>query len=197
MAFDFIAAIKNVAPIIAGTFGTPLAGLAVKAICSAIPDSQAKEVQDAHAADPLSGAAQKLGDLLAQGVITTAQIKQAESEHAERMAELGYKNAADLAKIDADDRDSARRRESDVRDNTPATLAYMIIGGFFVLATAQLVAIMGWPEVVAKIPGQGWLVIGNVSGYLAAEAKAAASYYFGSSSGSKEKDSTLASIAKS
>lgn len=197
MSFDFIAAIKNIAPIVAGTFGTPLAGLAVKAICAAIPDDQAKAVEEAHAADPVGGAVQKLGELFAQGAITSAQVKQAETAHAERMAELGYKNAADLAKIDADDRDSARRRETAVRDNTPAVLAYMIIGGFFALASAQLVAIMGYPEVVAKIPGQGWLVIGNISGYLAAEAKAAASYYFGSSSGSKDKDATLAEIAKS
>lgn len=197
MSFDFISAIKNVAPIIAGTFGTPLAGLAVKAICSVLPDGPAKEVADAHASDPIGGAAQKLGEMLAQGVITTAQLKQAELSHSERMAELGYKNVADLAKIDADDRASARLREAAVKDRTPANLAYMIIGGFFVLATAQLIAIMGYPDLVAKIPGQGWLVIGNISGYLAAEAKAAASYYFGTTSGSKDKDATLADIAKS
>lgn len=193
---DFLSLIKNVAPMIAGTFGTPLAGLAVKAILSAVPDGHQAEAQEAAAQGPESFL-KKAADLFQQGAINTADIKKAELAHAERMAELGYKNAADLAKIDADDRDSARRREMAVKDNTPAVLAYMIIGGFFALASAQLVAIMGYPEVVAKIPGQGWLVIGNISGYLAAEAKAAASYYFGSSSGSKDKDATLAEIAKS
>jgi hypothetical protein len=35
------------------------------------------------------------------------------------------------------------------KDSTPAILAYMIIGGFFGIAFAQLVALMGWPEVAA------------------------------------------------
>jgi hypothetical protein len=113
MSFDFLTAIKNIAPMIAGTFGTPLAGLAVKAICAALPDDQAKTVNDAHAADPVSGGLQKIGELFAQGVISTAQIKQAENTHAERMVELGFKNAADLSKIAADDRANARKASVD------------------------------------------------------------------------------------
>lgn len=198
MKFDFIAAIKNIAPIVAGTFGTPLAGLAVKAICATIPDDSTRaEVEKAHSDNPVTGGLEKISELFAKGVINAAQIKQAELAHTEHMAELGYKNIADLEKIAADDRDSARKREMAIKDNTPANLAYMIISGFFVLAAAELVAIMGYPDLVAKIPGQGWLVIGNISGYLAAEAKAAASYYFGSSSSSRSKDDTLAEIAKS
>ncbi len=191
MNFDFLSAIKNIAPILAGTFGTPLAGMAVSALCSALPADQAAQVQAAHTSDPVNGALGKLGDMFQQGIINTAQIKQAELTHAERMAEIGYKNVADLEKISADDRDSARKREEIVKDHTPAILAYMIIGGFFAVSIAQLVIIMGYPELVAKIPQPGWLLIGNVSGYLAAEAKATAAYYFGSTTGSKAKDDTI------
>jgi hypothetical protein len=198
MSFDFIAAIKNVAPILASTFGTPLAGLAVKALVGFIPDSaDAKAVQDAHASDPVSGAVTKLGSLLEQGKIAIADIAKAEMAHAETMAQLGYKNTYDLEKIAADDRDSARKRQIEMKDRTPAHLAYMIIGGFFAFAIAQLVAMLGYPEAVTKIPPQGWVVIGNISGYLAAEAKAAAGYFFGTSASSRDKDQTLADIAKS
>lgn len=125
------------------------------------------------------------------------KAKEFEATHQERMLELQQKHELGLYQAAIDDRKSARQREVEVKDRTPAHLAYMIIGGFFVLAAAQLVAIMGYPDMVAKIPGQGWLVIGNISGYLAAEAKAAASYYFGTTSGSKDKDATISEIAKS
>ena len=195
---SFITAIKNVAPIIAGTFGTPLVGFAVKALCDVIPDpADAKAVQDAHAADPVNGALGKLGDLLEQGKLAISDIAKAELTHAETMAQLGYKNALDLSKIAADDTANARSREMSVKDRTPAHLAYIIIGGFFALCIAQLVVFMGYPEKVNAIPPQGWVVIGNISGYLAAEAKAAAAYYFGTSASSRDKDQTLADIAKS
>ncbi len=196
MSFDFLSAIKNVAPMIAGTFGTPLAGLAVKAICGFIPDpAVAADLQATQASDPGSTLA-KLGDLFQQGVINTTALKQAELQHAKDMAELGYKNVSDLAAIDAGDRDSARKREMAVKDDTPAILAYTIIGGFLLVSAAQLIAMMGWPDLVAKIPQSGWLLIGNISGYLANEAKQAASYYFGTTSHNQAAQQTIADIAK-
>lgn len=196
MSFDFLTAIKNIAPMVASTFGTPLLGMAVSAVCGAIPPDAAKQVQEAHAADPVNGALSKLGELFQQGVINSQQIKQAELDHSAKMAELGYKSVADLAKLEVDDRDSARKREEAIKDSTPSHLAYMIIGGFIIVSIAQLVALVGWPDQVAKIPPAGWAIIGNISGYLFAEAKQAAAYYFGSSMSSRAKDDTLATIAK-
>lgn len=123
--------------------------------------------------------------------------KEFEATHQERMLDLKQKHELEMYAAEVDDRKSARQREVDTKDTTVAKLAWMMIGGFIIMSMAQLVAIMGWPEVVVKIPGQGWLLIGNISGYLANEAKQAAAYYFGSSSGSKDKDATLAEIAKS
>lgn len=91
---------------------------------------------------------------------------------------------------------NARAREIALKDPTVGRLAWTIIGGFLVVSTAQIVGIMGWPEIMAKVPSQGWLLIGNISGYLANEAKQCAAYYFGSSLGSKDKDETIATIAK-
>lgn len=198
MSFDFIAAIKNVAPWIAGTFGTPLAGLAVKAICDAIPDPGiAKSVSDAHAADPANGAVSTLGDLLQQGKIAVADIQKAELAHAETMAQLGYKNVADLEKIAADDRADARARQVALKDRTPAHLAYLIILGFFVYSGMLLYAFLWMADTMAKVPPQGWVIIGTVYGYLAAEAKQAAAYFFGDTSASRDKTVTISEIARS
>jgi hypothetical protein len=124
---------------------------------------------------------------------TLLKLKQSEQDFRAKMAELGISEE----KLVYDDVANARAREIAVKDATPAKLAWTIIGGFLAISIAQIISIMGWPELTAKIPGQGWLMIGNISGYLANEAKQCAAYYFGSSLGSKDKDETIASIAKS
>jgi hypothetical protein len=169
--------------------GGPLAGAAVTAL------------EGAFGLSPGSGA-DAITKVVQSGGMTPeimAAVRAADQKHAEVMGQQGI----DLAKLNADheaamsslvvdDRKDARKREADVKDRTPAHLAYMIIGGFFAVATAQLIALMGWPDVAAKIPPQGWVIIGNISGYLAAEAKAAASYYFGTTQDSGRKTELIA-----
>jgi hypothetical protein len=175
----FLDILKAVAPTIATALGGPLAGAAISFLGDKLGVSEPTQEK---IADIISGA--KPEDLL--------KIKQLDVEFEEHMAQLGV----DVFKIEAQDRESARQREMALKDSTPAHLAYMIIGGFFGLAVAQLVGIMMFPDYVAKIPPQGWVIVGNISGYLAAEAKAAAAYYFGTTASSKSKDATLAEIAK-
>lgn len=178
------AAIGTIAPWLAGTLGTPVAGVAVKAICDLFGlNSGTATPENVTAA--LAGATPD--QLIA--------LKQADIKHQEFMAQIGYDHLDKLVDAEVKDRDSARNREIQVKDRTPAHLAYMIIGGFFGVATAQLVALMGWPDVAAKIPPQGWVIIGNISGYLAAEAKAAAAYYFGTTQDSGRKTELLAQSA--
>ena len=119
-----------------------------------------------------------------------------QAQHQERLLDLTQKHELASFQAEVDDRKSARQREVDTKDGTVAKLAWMIIGGFLGVSAAQIVAVMFWPEAVAKIPPEGWLLIGNISGYLANEAKQAAAYYFGSSVGSKAKDDTLSELAK-
>lgn len=177
--------IKNVAPWLAGTFGTPLLGMAVSAIVNTLPGDQQASVQTAGSPE---GALEKIADLFKQGAISTAQIKQAETAHAEHMAELGYKNAADLAAIAAGDRDSARKREIAVRDNVPAILAYLVTAGFF--------GVLGY-VLAYGVPKQGGDALLLLLGSLATAWTGIVAYYFGSSTGSKDKDDTIATIAKS
>lgn len=192
MSFDIKAALGGIAPTLATMLGGPLAGAAVGALV------------DAFGLKPSGDQAKDLGAITAvvqDGKMTPeiiAAVRAADQKHAEVMSQQGI----DLAKLNAaheeaqdktaaGDRDSARRREMELKDKIPAHLAYMVIGGFFVVALAQLIAFIGWPEQVTKIPSQAWVIIGNISGYLAAEAKSAAAYYFGTTSGSRAKDETI------
>lgn len=177
-------AIGTIAPWIAGTLGTPVAGVAVKVICDLFGLTGDKATPE-NVTAALAGATPD--QLIA--------LKQADIKHQEFMTQIGYDHLDKLAQMEVDDRDGARKREIAVKDRTPAHLAYMIIGGFFGVATAQLVALMGWPDVAVKIPPQGWVIIGNISGYLAAEAKAAAAYYFGTTQDSGRKTELLAQQA--
>lgn len=178
---SWLQSIASIAPGIATALGGPLAGLAVDSVESvfglkdASPDDLKKQLQNA----------QLTGDQI-------VALKQAEIAFQEKLKQ----NDIDLAQLSAKDADSARNREIQVKDRTPAILAYTLIGGFIGISAAQLIAIMGYPDLVSKIDGQGWLLIGNVSGYLANEAKQAASYYFGDTLGSKAQGQAIADIAK-
>lgn len=119
-------------------------------------------------------------------------LKQADDAFKVQMEQLEISEE----KLAFDDTASARAMQIATKDPTASQLAWLIIGGFLVMSLAQVVAAVGWADQVAKIPPQGWLLIGNVSGYLANEAKQAAAFYFGSTAGSQAKDVTIADIAK-
>jgi hypothetical protein len=190
MNVDFVSAIKNIAPFIAGTFGTPFVGAAVAAICQAIPD-QAPAIQAAHAADPVSGAVNKLGELLQAGTINAVQIKAAELNHVENMTQWGYKNVTDLEGIAAGDRADARKREITLRDKTPTVLATIIVLGAIIIS----VAIVSGNAPAMKDAATAALA-GAIVGYIFAELKQVFNYYFGTSASSKAKDETIQAMVK-
>lgn len=193
MSFDWKQTIAAIAPTLGTMLCGPLAGTAITAL------------ESAFGLAPGSGQ-EAITKVIQNGSMTPdiiAAVRAADQKHAELMKQLDIDlaklNAAHeetLAQVDASSADSARKREMAVRDSTPQTLAYIIIGGFFVVSIAQLVALMGYPELVAKIPNQGWLLIGNISGYLMNEAKQAGTYYFGSTTGSKAKDATIQNFSR-
>ena len=188
---DFKTILGAIAPTAATLLGGPFAGLAVKFLGPIFGLSS-----DATATT--GDAVQAIQDVLTKGQLSADQIlaiKQAELALAQHLADNGLKLAEldiQAAQVITADRADARAREVAVKDKTPAHLAYTIIGGFFVISLAQLIALMGWPDFAVKIPPQGWLLIGNISGYLAAEAKSASSYYFGTTSDSGRKTELLA-----
>ena len=188
---DFKTILGAIAPTAATLLAGPFAGLAVKFLGPVFGLS-------GDALATTSTAVTAIQDALTQGQMSADQVlalKQAELALTQHMTDNNLK----LAELDilADqvvtaDRADARNREVQVKDRTPAYLAYTIIGGFFFISLTQLIALMGWPDFAARIPAQGWLLIGTISGYLAAEAKAASSYYFGTTSDSGRKTELLA-----
>lgn len=99
-----------------------------------------------------------------------------------------------LEDMAAKDRDSARQREIAVKDSTPRTLAFMIVGAFIAVAVFMVVHPYIWPDKELSANTIG--MVGTVIGYLAAKAEQVASYYFGSSAGSEKKSDTIHNYLK-
>ena len=99
------------------------------------------------------------------------------------MAQLQATLQTTLAKIDADDRNSARQREMAVRDSTPRNLAYAYTLGYF--TNLYLV----WKYGVPTDAHDMFLML---EGVLTAAQGAIMNYYYGSSRGSDDKTRMLA-----
>jgi hypothetical protein len=155
---DLLKIVGAVAPTIATAIGGPLGGMAMKVV-----------------ADVLGLPAETPDQLLA--------LKQADQDFAVRMRELDI----DLEKISASDRDSARRREAQVRDWMPRVLAFVVVAGF--MATVFLV-LLGYVDGM-KDPLMA-TTVGTLIGFVSAKCEQVVAYYFGSSSSSQQKTQLLA-----
>lgn len=172
---DILPVINKLAPTIATALGGPLAGGAVAALQSVFgitPEGTTKDQQSQLVA-AISGA--NADQLLA--------MKKADQDYAIQMQKAGFENVQELEKIASSDRDSARKREIEVKDNTPKILAYAITIGFFgVLAFMML----------SDVPAGSRDVLNIMLGSLATAWISITGYYFGSTSGSKDKTALLA-----
>ena len=168
---DLLKIIGAVAPPLATAIGGPLGGMPMQVVSSVLglpTDSNEKDVEKAlRQATP--------DQLLA--------LKQADNDFAVRMKELDI----DLERIAASDRDSARKREAQVKDWMPRVLSLVVVGGF--MATVFLV-LMGVVEGM-KDPLTA-TTVGTLIGFVSAKAEQVIAYYFGSSSSSQQKTAMLA-----
>ncbi len=172
---DVTSIVTKLAPMIATGLGGPLAGGAVAALEAAFglnTEGTTTDKQNALVA-AISGATPD--QLLA--------IKKADNDYAVQMATLGFKNVADLEQLAANDRDSARKREIEVKDNTPKVLAYSLTIGFFLVLGFML---------FANVPTGSRDLLNILLGMLATSFSGVIAYYFGSSAGSAEKTKLLA-----
>lgn len=157
---DFWSAAKGtlatVAPMLASAVGGPLAGAATGAVIKALglaPDTAPEVVAEAvRNATP--------EQLMA--------LKQADQQFAAQMKQLDI-DAAKLAYADTAD---ARMREIEVRDHTPAMLAYGLTIGFFSLLATMM---------FHQMPAGSEALLNVMLGALGASFGMAVSYYFGSS----------------
>lgn len=158
-----------VAPVLGTAIGGPFGTLAGAAVATALGTPPGDD---------------KAAEAAITGGSMEALQKLREGDHAfeARMAELGIQRE----QLVYQDIANARAREIAVRDTTPRNLAYLVIGftGACIVAT-----LAGFTKVDTALAG-------TLIGYLVAEARSALAYYFGSSSGSKDKDDALSTIAK-
>lgn len=170
MAFDWRSLLSTVAPGIATAFGGPLAGMAVAAIGKAlnVPEPTQEKIQAA-----LAGATPD--DML--------KLKTAEDQFQKDMKSLDI----DLERINAGDRDSARKMQVENKSWTPHVLAIVITVGFFGILVGMLTGHMS-----SKDSPELLLLIGSLSTAWGM----VVSFFYGSSTGSQAKDATIRAMAK-
>jgi len=154
--------LKTLAPTIASALGGPLAGLAIEAVSKAI-GIDPKDVQST----------------ISEGKLSADQImllKQAEIAMAARAQEMGL----DFAKLNVEDRKSARDMQVATKSYLPPTLAIGVTLGFFgILFGLMFGQIEHAPQIDIMLGSLGTAWTGIIA------------FYFGSSAGSQAKDDLL------
>lgn len=160
--------IAVVAPTVAGALGGPLASMATNAVLEALGVSSTDEAQKAIA---------NLNPEVA------AKMRAADQQFIQSMEQMGL----DLKKIEAADRASARQREIDTKDKTPAIMAYVIALGFF-----SCIALLAFREIPLENKEAFYIILGALSAAFAQ----IINYYYGSSTSSKQKDYTQLNLSE-
>jgi len=162
MSDSWIDTVAKLAPTVASALGSPVAGMAVGALESALGMS-GDDIQKTIETNKLTAE-------------QVAAIQQAEIALKAKAQELGL----DFAKLSNDDRASARDMQKNVKSWIPPFLAASVTVGFFGI----LVALMsGKIEQAAEVD----IMLGSLgtawTGIIA--------FYFGSSAGSQAKDAAI------
>jgi len=153
--------VSAVAPFLGGLIGGPIGSRAGVVLSELLFGKDAKGKSDEEIEKALASAPP---DIL-------LKLKEIDSKERQQYAILGL----DEKKIAALDRDSARKREIEVKDSVPAILAVLLTIGFF----AILFYLIKFP-----IEPSSKDLIEIMTGSLGAAWLAAIMYYFGSSHGS-------------
>jgi hypothetical protein len=155
--------LKQIAPTVATALGGPLAGMAVSAISKAIGVDE-----------------DKVSDLIKDNKLTAeqiAQVKIAEIELQKQAQDLGL----NFAKLEVDDRKSAREMQATTRSIVPPALAAIVTVGFFGILVMMLLGKVDSnnPAILMMLGSLGTAWTGIIA------------YYFGSSAGSQAKTDLL------
>lgn len=160
--------LKTIAPTLALAVGGPFGPIAAAAIHAALGSTDDKSADAA---------------LLTATPDQLLALKKADADFQVRMRELGISEE----KLAYDDIANARAREVQVKDRTPAWLAFLITVGFF--GTLSFMLVNGKPA----MGGDALLVM---LGSLGTAWAGVVTYYFGSSAGSARSRQALEDIAK-
>lgn len=168
---DWKDVVRTVAPALAGMFGTPLAGMAVKELADkwlGNPDATEKDV----AAAVLNA---KPEDLI--------KLKEVDNNLKTKLLDSGIK----LEEIAAGDRANARAMGMQTKDETPKILAALVVVGWIAIQWFLLenIIVSAMRDIVMQM-------LGTTNAALVI----VLSYYFGTSAQSGEKTRALVDIAK-
>jgi hypothetical protein len=158
--------LRTVAPTVALAVGGPFGPLASAAISAALGTPKGDD--KAAEAALLTATPDQLLALTKENDAFQVQMKQ-----------LGI----DEAKLTFDDTANARAREIAVKDWTPRIIAYLVI--LLVLVAEGSMFFVGQPKAMDGV------VLGRILGTLDSALMLVLGYYFGSSAGSSNKDSTI------
>ncbi len=171
MKFDWKSIVGTVAPGLATALGGPLAGMAVKAVSSAVLGKQdASEDEIARA-------------ITAGGPDVLQKLRAADQQFQLDMKKLDI----DLEKISTDDRASARDREKSVKDKTPALISLASFIGFF-----AILGVLIFKDIPAGANNAVMIMLGALGGIVTS----ITAYYFGSSAGSAAKSKAMDELLK-
>lgn len=156
--------LAKIAPTVATVLGSPFAGVAAQALASAL------------GTDPAS-----VQKMVESGQMTGEQLAAIRKAEIDLKAQL-QAQGVQLEQIAASDRDSARKRESEVKDWTPRLLAFAVTLGFF-----GLLAFLA----TNSVPPPSEKILDIMVGTLGTSWVGIVTYYFGSSAGSDRKTTLL------
>lgn len=162
--------LRTVAPTLALAAGGPFGPLAATAI-SAVLGKPANDPKGMEAA------------LLTATPDQLLALKKAEDDFTVQMKTLGIQEEH----LAFDDTANARGREIAVKDWTPRLLAFLFVLGWFTIQAFIMTHVIDkdMRDIVLRTMGTMDMALGLILGY-----------YFGSSSGSQNKDSTISTLAK-
>lgn len=175
MSFDWKGLVGTVAPNIAATFGTPLMGMGVKALCLALGlvPSGDSETDQTNAIAKLAGATP--ADLLA--------MKNADQQFEKDMKALDI----ELSKLEFQDKASARQMQTTTKSWAPPLLSGLAIIIVVILAYYVIMT----PNINEYAKGVVLLVLGRFLGYI----DDIYSFEFGTTRTSRVKDETIQKLS--
>jgi hypothetical protein len=164
--------LATLAPTVASVLGGPLAGMATTALISGLglsPTASSEEIMKA-----VAGATPE----------QLIKLKEVESQLILDLKKLDV----DVARIDAGDRDSARKREISIADYTPRIIAGLVISAWIAIQYF----IFAGHIIEPTMRDFAMRALGTMDAALTM----ILAYYFGSSSGSRAKDTQIATLVK-
>jgi hypothetical protein len=180
MDIDFKKIIQAAAPMLGAAIGGPFGGMAGKLVAEALGNPEAKP--------------EDIPALLAQATPEQiAAIKKAEMDFKSRMTELGYSNEQKLEELVVQDRQGARDRDAKLAQSGQRNYRADFMFFLAVVMTGGLVWIV-WkdPAINEYVKGIFTLVLGRFLGYL----DNIYNFEFGTTRGSKSKDTTIEQLSK-